>query len=273
MPEKIDVAGAISQLLPLVKRAGEQLRIGYSKSDLKIHQKASRDYVTELDLAVEQLLVKELLRLYPRYDILAEESGVTQTGTAAQEVMWIVDPLDGTANFIHGVPHFAISIALALRRNERFELLGGVVYNPILEQMYSAVRNQGAFLNGERLRLQPAPPLADAFLATGFPIRWHDVLAVYLPCFSQIAASCGGMRRLGSAALDLCYTAAGNFHGFWEPHLSPWDVAAGAIILQEAGGTVTDFSGGGRFVETGNIIGGAPGLVAELLTIVQQYFK
>ncbi|MBL7033001.1 MAG: inositol monophosphatase [Candidatus Delongbacteria bacterium] len=267
------IIAAMRELLGIVSKTGELLSDGFNRTDLIIHEKAPRDYVTELDLAVERQLVEALRSQFPEWGILAEESGASAGDTPGSEICWIVDPLDGTANFIHGIPHVAISVALARQRSSGFELLGGVVFNPILEQMYSAVRGEGAFLNGVRLRLRPAPPLAESFLATGFPIRWHEVLAQYLPCFSRIALDCGGMRRLGSAALDLCYTAAGNFHGFWEPHLAPWDVAAGGIILQEAGGSVVDFSGGDRFVETGNIIAGDPVLVKALLDIIRQYFS
>jgi len=269
LPSQVDPAQALDQLLPLLREGGVLLQNAYRRSGLRVEQKAPRDFVTDLDLEVERQMVGNLRRLYPDWAVLAEEGGLTGEDLGPAAPTWIVDPLDGTANFIHGIPHFAISVALAQRREERWELLAGAVYNPIPGEMYSAVAGNGAYLNERRLQIEPSPPLADAFLTTGFPIRKPEVLAVYLPVFNRIVTVSTGVRRLGSAALDLCYTAAGNFHGFWEPRLGPWDVAAGALILQEAGGRVIDFAGGDDFVETGDIIGGGDGLVEEILAIIQ----
>jgi myo-inositol-1(or 4)-monophosphatase len=206
---------------------------------LEITNKSELDLVTASDLASERLIIDRIKTHHPRHAILAEESGATSAHSDAQpDWRWIVDPLDGTTNYAHGYPCFCVSIGL----QHKGELELGVVYDPIRDEMFTAERGQGAALNGRRIHVSPTPNLASALLCTGFPydVRERSEFARH---FANFIMAAQGVRRDGAAALDLAYVAAGRFDGFWEEGLKPWDVAAGALIIEEAGGRVTNYSG------------------------------
>ncbi|ROR32804.1 inositol-1-monophosphatase [Inmirania thermothiophila] len=225
---------------------------------LEVTRKDRNDFVTEVDRRAEAEIVRILRRTYPDHAILAEESGADGRDDAPQ---WIIDPLDGTTNFVHGFPHFAVS--LALRHRGRIE--HAVVYDPLRNELFTASRGEGALLNERRIRVSGITRLADALLGTGFPFRAHRHLDAYLATFRALFPESSGVRRAGSAALDLAYVAAGRLDGFWEVGLSPWDVAAGALLVQEAGGIVSDFAGGDRYLRSGNVVAGTPKIHAEML--------
>lgn len=196
-----------------------------------------RNLVTEADKEAEQVIKDILLGTFPDHTMLGEESVKPD---ADKEYCWIVDPLDGTVNYVHGIPHFAVSIALE-RHGER---LVGVVYHPLAEEWYTAEKGQGAFLNGKRITVTPEPDLGRAILATGFPYRIDEQPIDPRPLLIHLIGKARGIRRFGSAALDLAYVAAGRFGGYWEVTLEPWDCAAGILLVEEAGGSVTDLLGG-----------------------------
>lgn len=230
--------------------------------ELQIRSKDRGEMVSNADTAVEKEILYHLKKGYPTYGIVAEESG----GQAdEQEHYWIVDPIDGTTNFIHGLPHFAISVALAKGN----ALLAGVVYNPVSDELFVGERGRGAFLNDQRIRVSQNHLLSRALLATGFPHKDQASLDPYLDSFRALFSSCQGVRRQGSAALDLCYTANGRYDGFWEKGLSPWDIAGGALILQEAGGLISDFSGGIGFLKSGDVVAATPGIHSRMLEKIQ----
>lgn len=207
---------------------------------LEITNKSELDLVTASDLASERLIIDRIKTHHPRHAILAEESGATSEHSDSQpDWRWIIDPLDGTTNYAHGYPCFCVSIGL--ENKGRLEL--GVVYDPMRDEMFTAERGQGAALNGRRIHVSPTPNLASALLCTGFPydVRERSEFARH---FTNFIMAAQGVRRDGSAALDLAYVAAGRFDGFWEEGLNPWDVAAGTLIVEEAGGRVTNYSGG-----------------------------
>jgi myo-inositol-1(or 4)-monophosphatase len=229
------------------RQAGRVLLRYYERTEqLKIEDKGRNDFVSEVDRAAEQTIVQELRSKYPDHAILAEEGG----RRGEHELVWIIDPLDGTTNYLHGFPQFAVSIGLQYRG--RLEL--GVVYNPLSEELFTAVRGQGAHLNDRRLRVANRRGLDGALIGTGFPFRDQRHLDRYLGMLKAIMQDAAGIRRPGSASLDLAYVAAGRLDGFWELGLSPWDLAAGAVLIAEAGGTVTNLAGGSDFVYAGNLV-------------------
>jgi myo-inositol-1(or 4)-monophosphatase len=197
------------------------------------------DLVTDVDHACDALILERILRAHPDDEVLTEETG-TREGRGASGVRWVVDPLDGTTNYAHGFPHFAVSIGIELHG----EGVAGVVYDPMRDEMFSALREHGAFLNGEPIRVSRTAELARAMLATGFAYDVHTAQANNIEPFVHFLKRVQAIRRAGSAALDLAYVAAGRFDGFWELHLSAWDVAAGLVLVGEAGGRATDFAGG-----------------------------
>ena len=222
-----------------------------------VEEKQQNDYVTRADRESEEAILRTIRAEFPDDAFLGEEGGVRE-GRGGDGRMWIVDPLDGTSNFVTGFPFWCVSIAAM----ERGSLSAAVIWDPLRDELYSAARGEGAFRNGERISVTSRPSLAGAFLATGFPFRYRHRIDAYLALFRAVFLEARAIRRAGSAALDLAYVAAGVFDGFFEFHLSPWDIAAGALLIREAGGAVTDFDGGERFLERGNVIAGTAG-VAE----------
>lgn len=247
------------------RQAGQYLLENRGKLPQEVvDEKARNDFVTYVDRTSEQMIIERLRAVFPDHKILAEE------GTARDQqadYRWIIDPLDGTKNYIQDVPMFSVSIALQKGR----EIVTGVIYHPVSGEMFTAEKGSGAYLNGNRIRVSERP-FSLALIATGFPFRYKQYLPTYLLAFEEIFLKCSGMRRCGSAALDLAYTAAGRFEGFWEIGLSIWDVAAGSLLVQEAGGVVSDFWGGERYLDTGFIIAGNQTSHQNLQKIIRTYF-
>jgi myo-inositol-1(or 4)-monophosphatase len=228
---------------------------------LTIQTKDRNDYVSEVDRQAEQEIISILRKAYPDHAILAEESG----DQAGNDYQWIIDPLDGTTNFLHGFPQYAVSIAL--RHKGRLEQ--GVVYDPVRQELFTATRGGGAMLNERRIRVSSRRTLEGALLGTGFPFKSQQHLDSYLQMFRLLFPQTAGIRRAGSAALDLAYVAAGRFDGFWEIGLSVWDMAAGVLLIQEAGGLSGDFLGGHDYLESGNLVAANPKLFAEILKTIR----
>ncbi len=231
-----------------------------------IDEKAKNDYVTEVDKKSEEIIKCYIKSHFNNHDILAEESLEERN---ASPFLWIIDPLDGTLNYIHGLQSFAVSIALEIEG----ALAIGLIYEPLRESIYSAMRGHGSFKNGKRLHVSHSDTLSTSLIATGFPYRIKDIIDLYLKVFKDFFMHATGIRRGGSACLDLAYTAEGIFGGFFECALSPWDMAAGALLVEEAGGVVTDFEGNNQYLQTGNIIAGTKGVHHEMLKIIQNTFK
>jgi len=224
---------------------------------LEVAEKGRNDFVTRVDQLAEAAIIEVIKDHYPDHAILAEESGAS----GDHEVQWIIDPLDGTTNYMHGFPVFSVSIAVM----EAGELRHGVVYDPLRQEIFSASRGQGAQLDGRKIRVSKQSSLRGALIATGFPYRMAEAhMDLYLGMLRAVMIETAGVRRPGSAALDLCYLAAGRVDGFWELGLSKWDVAAGALIIREAGGRVSDFRGTDGFLDSGNVVGGTPKVYAAL---------
>jgi len=226
--------------------AGEILKQHFGRLD-QVEKKGAIDLVTIADVESEQAIVKEIRSIFPDHAILAEESGLLE---GRSEHCWIIDPLDGTTNFAHKLPIFSISIAYTHHQETRF----GVVFNPISGELFTAAKGGGAELNHRPVHVSSTATMEDSLLVTGFPYNLHMTLAELMQRFQDTLRACQGIRRLGSAALDLCYVACGRFDGFWEENLKPWDTAAGALISQEAGGTVTDFNNGPFDMAGGQIL-------------------
>jgi myo-inositol-1(or 4)-monophosphatase len=222
--------------MDLCRAAGDILTY-YADREKLVEFKGQANLVTIADKKSEELIIGGILGRYPSHSILAEESGTTQPGASVQ---WIIDPLDGTTNFAHGYPFYCVSIAV----EENGEVVCGAVYDPVREEMFTAARGTGAYCNGERLNVSEVNQLSQALLITGFPYNFRERLETVVRQFRDFLVASQAVRRGGSAALDLCYLAAGRLDGFWELFLQPWDTAAGRIVLEEAGGRVTDFKGG-----------------------------
>lgn len=244
----------------IMNRASDNL------SSLEVHKKAHHDYVSEVDMACERTIIDILREAYPTHQILAEETGVT--GPEKSVFQWIIDPLDGTTNFLHGFPQYAVSIALK-RENEVIE---AVVADPVANEVFTATRGVGAFVNGRRLRVSKRSQMAEALVGTGFPFRRTDDYDAFLKVFKEVAQSTSGLRRAGAASLDLAYVAAGRLDAFWEANLKSWDMAAGSLLVLEAGGLVTDFKGESDYLEKGQIIAGTPKIFGQLLPMVQRNY-
>jgi myo-inositol-1(or 4)-monophosphatase len=223
----------------LAREAGAVLREGYGHAH-RPERKGRIDLVTEYDRRSERLLLDALARRHPGHAVLAEESGASPAGARPPAVRWLVDPLDGTTNFAHNYPFFCVSIAAEVAGT----LVAGAVYDPVRDELFAACAAGGATLNGAPLRVSDIERVEDALLVTGFPYDVREHPERSLPRFEAFLVRAQGIRRDGSAALNLCYLAAGRFDGFWEGHLSPWDTAAGVLIVREAGGVVTDYEGG-----------------------------
>lgn len=235
-------------------------RLGKEDADTK----ARNDWVSAADRESETAIIAAIREHCPDDVFLGEESGLS-AGSSART--WIIDPLDGTSNYLQHFPVWSISIALRVNT----EIVAGVVYEPLRDLFFTAERGAGAFRNGARMTVSSQAGVEGSFLATGFPFRAQEYVTVYVKIFEDVIRIAKGVRRAGSAALDLAYTAAGVFDGFFEIHLAPWDVAAGSLLVREAGGVVTDFSGGDRWFGRGNIVGAPPGVQANLLEMIGRY--
>lgn len=247
----------------LIRRATEDL------ASLKVETKAVNDFVTEVDRASEQRIVEILRKSFPDHGILCEEAGLLEGKGADADWQWVIDPLDGTTNFIHGVPQYAIS--MALKHKGRVE--HALVYNPVTEEEFTASRGRGAALNGRRIRVSGRKKLDDALIGTGFPFRPDQMrhLDAYMGIFRDLATGTKGLRRPGAAALDLAWVAAGRYDGFFEYGLSEWDIAAGSLLIIEAGGLVGDLRGGHDYLKTGSIVAGTPKIFKGLLQTIQPH--
>lgn len=233
----------------------------------EVDEKAKNDFVTFVDKTSEKIIIDHIRERYPGHSFLAEENG--QPKAVRGDYMWIIDPLDGTSNYIHGIPSFCISIAVKHKNH----IVAGVVYDPLHNELFQAQGGKGAFLNGNPIHISNGGKMERAILATGFPHRKKQILPAYLLAFQEIFLKCSGVRRCGSAALDLCYTACNRYGGFWELGLSPWDVAAGSLMVQEAGGKVSDFRGEPNYMENGLIIAGNNIIHSVLKNILSYHFK
>ncbi|MEW5769523.1 MAG: inositol monophosphatase family protein [Pseudomonadota bacterium] len=249
------------------RRAGAIINRGSLDIDrLTVQAKRQNDFVSEVDRMAEQAIIETLLDAYPKHAILAEESGAT--GDAGEsEYQWIIDPLDGTTNFLHGLPQYAVSIALL----HRGQLSQAVIYDPARNDLYTASRGRGAFLNERRIRVSRRDKLQDALIGTGFPFRDFTHLDAYVGMFRDLVQKTAGLRRPGSAALDLAWLAAGHTDGFFEIGLSPWDIAAGCLLVLEAGGLVSDFAGNEGYLQSGHVVAGNPKVFVQLLQAIQPH--
>jgi myo-inositol-1(or 4)-monophosphatase len=246
------------------RRAGNLIHRAADNLDhLTVTKKSHADYVSEVDRAAEQAIIDTLLGAYPNHAILAEESG-TQ---GASEFVWIIDPLDGTTNFLHGVPQYAVSIAL----QHKGVLSQAVIYDPTRNDLYTASRGRGAFLNDRRLRVSKRRELADSLIGTGFPYTRFEHMDAYMAIFKDVMQKTAGLRRPGAASLDLAWTAAGRYDGFFETGLKPWDIAAGALLIQEAGGLVGDLQGKDGYLTNGHICAGNPDIQPQLLQVIEPH--
>ena len=244
-----------------VREGGRVILMYFDQLDrLEYSSKGRNDYVSQADVEAERAVLDVLTRAYPDHGIIAEESGERE----GSEYTWVIDPLDGTTNFLHGFPMFAVSVAV--KRGGVLE--HGVVYDPLHDEMFTASRGEGAQLNGKRLRVSTTRQLAPSLLGTGFPFRDLGIIEPWMRSFQSLLPKTSGIRRAGAAALDLAYVAAGRLDGFWEFGLKPWDMAAGALLIREAGGLVADVSGGQDFLENGNLVAANPLIFEEFRKIV-----
>jgi myo-inositol-1(or 4)-monophosphatase len=249
-------------------RAGGRVLMHYwgRRGSYPVHEKGRNDYVTVVDREAEEAIVRLVRDRFPDHAILAEESA-PRAGTAGYR--WYIDPLDGTTNFVHGVPLFCVSVGVSDPQGLR----AAAVYDPLRDEMFTAVRGMGAFRNGEPIRVAPVARLSQALLVTGIPFRSIDRLDSYLRSFRSFILGAAGIRRDGSAALDLAWVACGRYGGFWEMALSPWDVAAGSLIVREAGGVVSDFQGRDGFLDSGDIIAAPPSIHPAMLRVVRESYR
>ncbi|QYJ92384.1 inositol-1-monophosphatase [Shewanella spartinae] len=235
------------------RAAGQTIMRAYTELDrVEVSAKGINDYVTNVDKEAEAAITYQIRKSYPDHTIVGEENGENKGQNS--DYMWIVDPLDGTNNFVRGIPHFAVSIAV--QHKGKTEV--AVVYDPVRDELFTAVRGKGAKLNDFRIRVSKASDLDDAIVGTGFPFKAKQHTETYMKLFASTFSQCADLRRAGSAALDLAYVAAGRMDAFFEIGLKPWDIAAGDLIVREAGGTVTDFTGNHGYMGSGNIIAGSP---------------
>ncbi len=249
------------------RRAGNVINRGARDLDLlTVSAKGPKDFVSEVDRAAERQIVETLLGAYPDHAILAEE-GTAKGANAAAENVWIIDPLDGTTNFLHGFPQYCVSIALA----HRGQITQAVIYDPCRNDLFTATRGRGAFLNDRRIRVSKRQHLRDCLIGTGFPFRDGSYLDAYLRMMKTMIEHTAGLRRPGAAALDLAYVAAGFYDGFWEVGLNPWDVAAGSLLVQEAGGLIGDLAGEDDYLHGGQVIAGNPKVFAQMVTALSPF--
>lgn len=254
--------------LRAARKAAELIERAYERVDLvTVETKGRNDFVTEIDKAAEKEIIYHLRKAYPDHSIRGEEGGMQQGKNPDYE--WVIDPIDGTTNFIHGIPHFSISIGCKYKG----QLEHGVVLDPIKREEFTASRGRGAMLNGRRIRVSNRRGLDGALIGTGIPYSGYafDQMPAYLACLHELSGQTAGMRRCGSAALDLAYVAAGRFDAFWEINLQEWDIAAGVLLVKEAGGLVSDFNGGQTYMESGHVVCGSPKVFKPFLQTVQKH--
>jgi myo-inositol-1(or 4)-monophosphatase len=244
-------------------------RASFDVEQLRVSEKNHNDFVTEVDRAAEQTIIEILKAAYPDHAILAEESGASANLHDENENVWIIDPLDGTTNFIHGFPQYCVSIAL----QQRGQITQAVVYDPTRNDLFTASKGAGAYLNEKRIRVTKRDKLADALIGTGFPYSNLDKMDEYLKMFRLMTEKCAGLRRPGSAALDLAYVAAGRFDGFFEKGLKPWDVAAGSLLITEAGGIVGNFAGESDYLYKGDVLAGSPKVFAQMVNLLSPFSR
>ena len=248
------------------RKAGDIAQINFDRiSSSDVRTKAYNEFVTHVDEQAEKAIIEIIRSRYPEHSILGEEHGMQDNNS---EFLWIIDPIDGTTNYIHGFPVYCVSIALKIK--DRLEV--GVIYDPSRQELFTAIRGMGSQLDGRRIRVSKQTTLQGSLLGTGFPFRdQKDWLEVYLDMFVDFTKIVGAIRRPGSAALDLAYVASGRYDGFWEFGLKPWDVAAGALLIQEAGGIVQNIIPGTDPVESGSLVCGTPKVFDSMQEIIQRY--
>jgi len=244
-------------------------RASFDLDRLQVSEKKHNDFVTEVDHAAEAAIIEVLRGAYPDHAILAEESGASANLHDDNENVWIIDPLDGTTNFIHGFPQYCISIAL----QQRGQITQAVVYDPSRNDLFTATRGAGAFLNEKRIRVSRRDKLSDALVGTGFPYSNLEALDEYLKMFRLMTEKTAGLRRPGSAALDLAYVACGRFDGFFEKNLKPWDMAAGSLLISEAGGIVGTFAGESDYLYKGDVLAGNPKIFAQMVAQLSPFAR
>ena len=248
---------ALNVAIQAARKAGTLiLQYRQRMEGIPVEKKARHDYVTEVDRQAERTIVAEIRRLYPDHAFLGEEEGRQGTG----DHLWIIDPLDGTSNYLHAIPHYAVSIALSVKGR----LEAGVIFDPIRDELYTALRGEGAFLNSVRIRVSRRGGLDGALLATGFPFRKRRLADAYFGMFRDLFDQVEDVRRAGTASLDLAWVATGRIDAFWELGLKPWDVAAGGLLVKEAGGVMQDIAGGDDWLETGHVVAAPYKLVAGM---------
>jgi myo-inositol-1(or 4)-monophosphatase len=256
----------LNTALKAARSASDIIMRGYDRLDcIKVFQKDKRDFVTDIDQTAEREIMRILEIAYPQHGFIAEESGKTK----GNEWTWIIDPLDGTINFIHGIPHFAISIALQYKNNIEHAL----IYDPVTQDLFTGSRGSGAYKNNHRIRVSNKRFLSDCIIGTGFPFNCPDYQANYLETMINIYKDCLRTRKTGSAALDLAYVASGQMDAAWQIGLKLWDIAAGTLLIREAGGLICDPAGGDSFLKTGNLVAGNPTIIKQMLKHVNVFEK
>ncbi|TMH05753.1 MAG: inositol monophosphatase [Betaproteobacteria bacterium] len=257
----------LSTAVKAARRAGSVINRGARDLDrLTITAKGPKDFVSEVDRAAEAAIVDVLHATYPDHAILAEE-GTAKGANADAEYLWIIDPLDGTTNFLHGFPQYCVSIAL----QHKGQITQGVIYDPVRNDLFTATRGRGAFLNDHRMRVSRRQHLRDCLIGTGFPFRDGSDVDTYIRMMRAMMMETVGLRRPGSAALDLAYVAAGYYDGFWEIGLNAWDVAAGSLLILEAGGLVGDLLGDNAYLYGGQVIAANPKIFAQIIKVLAPY--
>ncbi|GAB3553369.1 inositol monophosphatase family protein [Noviherbaspirillum agri] len=252
------------------RRAGSLInRASFDIERIKVTEKGHNDFVTEVDKAAELAIIEVLKTAYPDHAILGEETGPSANLHDENENVWIIDPIDGTTNFIHGFPQYCVSIAL----QHRGQITQAVVYDPCRNDLFTASKGAGAYLNDKRIRVSRRDKMSEALIGTGFPFRDMEGLDEYLKMFKVMTERCAGLRRPGAAALDLAYVAAGRLDGFFEKGLQTWDMAAGALLITEAGGIVANFSGESDYLYKGDVIAGTPKIFAQMVNLLSPFAK
>jgi myo-inositol-1(or 4)-monophosphatase len=255
----------LNVMLQAARKAGRTLKRDFGEVEhLQVSLKGPANFVTAADRRAEEILYEELAKARPGYGFLGEEGGRREGADKSHR--WIVDPLDGTSNFLHGIPQFAISIGL----EREGTIVAGLIYNPANDELFTTERGKGAFLNDQRLRVAGRQRLVDAIFACGLPHHGKGDLSLFRQEFAVVQDKVAGLRRFGAAALDLAWVAAGRLDGYWERHISPWDMAAGLLMVREAGGYVSDLDGGDAMLEKGHIVAGNETMHRELLRLLQQ---